>query len=91
MDLAVGQHYPGLGHVLDGKFSAASLPSQPPDSSSQVVTLQSLHILDLEAVYEQVVQSDDGQRVLHLEPADESLQRGKYQQLRTNPIDLFLP
>ena len=74
MDLAVGQHDPGLGDVLDGKFSSAPLPRQSPDSSSQVIALQSLDVLDLEAVYEQVVQSDDGQGVLHLEPADESLQ-----------------
>ena len=74
VDLAVGQHYPGLGDVLDGKFCSASLPRQSPDGSSQVVSLQCLHVLDLEAVYEQVVQSDDGQGVLHLEPADESLQ-----------------
>ena len=73
MDLAVGQHYPGLGHVLDGKFSSPSFPCQSPDSSSQVIPLQSLHVLDLEAVDEQVVQPDDGQGVLNLKPADESL------------------
>ena len=74
VDLAVGQHYPGLGDVLDGKFSSPSLPRQSSYGSSQVISLQSLHVLDLEAVYEQVVQSDDGQGVLHLEPADEGLQ-----------------
>ena len=73
MNFTVSQHNPSLGHILDGKFSSPSLPGQSPDGSSQVIALQSLHVLDLEAVYEQVVQSDDGQRVLHLEPADESL------------------
>ena len=41
-----------------------------------MIALQSLHVLDLEAVDEQVVQPDDGQGVLYLEPADESLQSG---------------
>ena len=77
MDLAVGQHDPGLGDVLDGKFSPPALPRQAPNSSGQVVALQSLHVLDLETVDEQVVQPDDGQGVLHLEPADEGLNGGK--------------
>ena len=77
VDLAVGQHYPGLGDVLDGKFSPPTLPRQSPNRSGQGVALQSRHVLDLETVDEQVVQSDDGQGVLHLEPADEGLNIGK--------------
>ena len=38
-----------------------------------MVSLQGLHVLDLKAVNEQVIQSDDGKGVLDFEPADEGL------------------
>ena len=45
MDLAVRQHDPGLGDVLDGKFSPPALPRQSPNRSGQVYRSEALSLV----------------------------------------------
>ena len=72
MDLVIGQHNSGLGHVLNSVLGPAPLASHPANSSGEMVPLQSLHILDLEAVDEEIVEPDESQSVFNFEAKDES-------------------
>ena len=72
MDLVVGQHDPGLGHVLNGVLGPASLACYPANSSGEMVPLQGLHVLDLEAVDEEVIEPDESERIFNFEAKDKS-------------------
>ena len=72
MDLVVGKHDPGLGRVLDGVLGPATLAGHPADSSGEMVPLQRLHVLDLEAVNEEIVKPDESKSVFNFEAKDES-------------------
>merc|ERR1719192_2020462 len=70
MDLVICQHDSGLSHVLNGVLRPPALASHPANGPGKMVALQGLHILDLEAVDEQVVEPDERQSIFNFEAED---------------------
>lgn len=73
MDLRVGQHDSGFRHVLDGVLRFAVLASNSADRSGQVRTFQRLYVVYFERLQEQLVQSEQGQRIVDGEAQHERL------------------
>lgn len=91
MDPGVSNHDTRLGHVLDGELGATALAGQTADRPVLVVALQRLHVLDLERLDEQVLESQQRQRILDVEAEQESahkvgrlLQIGDVRRFRAN-------
>merc|ERR1719376_521507 len=72
VNLVICQHNPGLGHVLNGVLGPSPLACHPANGSSKMIPFQGLHILDLEAVNEEVVKPDQSKSIFNFEAEDES-------------------
>lgn len=75
MDFGVGQDYSRFSGIFDGKFCAAPFSSKSPNRSGLMVALQRFHILDFERFDEKIVESKQGQGIVHFEAIHESLQQ----------------
>lgn len=73
MDLRIGHDNSDTGSVLDGILSLTLFSAYTPDTSTQVISVQGLHILDLKGLKEQVVQSKNSNGVLQIETKHKSL------------------
>ena len=73
VDLRVGQHDPGLRHVLDGVLRFAVLAGDSTDRSGQMCTFQRFNVVDLERLQEQLVQPKQCERIVDGEAEHERL------------------
>jgi len=67
MDLGVGENNTGTCGVLDRKLDLTTFTSQPTDGSTQMVAPQRLDVLDFERFDVQIIQSEEGNRILDFE------------------------
>merc|ERR1719234_538463 len=72
VNLVIRQHYPGLGHVLNGVLGPAPLACYSANGSGKMIPFQGLHILHLETVNEEVVKPDQSKSIFNFKAEDES-------------------
>jgi len=80
MNVCIGQNDSSLCGILNGILRLSRDPRYPSNGSGQMFATQTLDILDLERVNEQLIQSQQGDRITNLETQHE----------RTNIIGTFL-
>src|SRR4051812_25050231 len=73
VDFGVGKHDPGPAGVLDGELCLAVLAGDTANGTTHVLALQGLDILDLESLNVQVIQTQQGDGIVHVKAQTEGL------------------
>jgi hypothetical protein len=72
VDLLVRQHHTGPAGVLNGKLGLSILASNTTNRTAKMLSVERLHILNLESLDIQVVQSEKSNRIVDIEAVGES-------------------
>lgn len=75
VDLGVGDYEACAASILNSEFGPPIFACDAPNSTRQMVAVQRLHILDLKAVDEEVIYSQERNGIIRLEAERESLDK----------------
>lgn len=74
VDLGVSNDDTRPRRILDSKLSLSFLTADTANTTTQMVAMQGLHVLDLESLQVQVIETKNGNRVLKIESQHEALE-----------------